>query len=66
MNYKNYLINEEITPPKNEVILDDTLCVGETQVIQKEKAGIKSQAILEYYKSNDLKASTVSETISVK
>ncbi len=46
-----YLICEEILPPKSEVIKDDTMPAGESKIIQQEKAGIKSQAILEYYKN---------------
>ena len=47
-----YIINEEITPPKSEIVEDENLCIGETQVIRQEKTGLKSQAILEYYKKD--------------
>ena len=44
-------INEKIAPSPCEYIKSDDLFIGEQNVLQYEKHGIKSQGILEYYKN---------------
>lgn len=47
------VIKTEISPEDDEVVLDDDMFIGQTEVVKKAKSGIKSEGYLIIYKGSE-------------